>query len=229
MVEEDALDRSPPDLVTEMAQRVSQPGVAPAWVLARHANEQGGDVLVGCRPTKPAPLRPVVLLRHEPSVPPKDGVGRHDTGDLVEALAPKELALHGQAPSLVVGQAETTASQLVAEDAVLLEQVVDGLLLVAIDQAREQQEDEAESGRDGIGAHGESLCHAREGGTSRTRARRRSENGYCGPILDEGRMRGTRREATRGAVGRVSVQHEVWDPSIWTWAPQTQEPDNDND
>ena len=59
----------------------------------------------------------------------------------------EHLSLHSEAAPLVVGEPEPAATALRAEDAVLLEQVVDDRLLLAVDPAREQKEEEGERGR----------------------------------------------------------------------------------
>jgi hypothetical protein len=56
----------------------------------------------------------------------------------------EHLSLHSEAAPLVVGEPEPAATALRAEDAVLLEQVVDDRLLLAVDPAREQEEEESE-------------------------------------------------------------------------------------
>jgi hypothetical protein len=59
----------------------------------------------------------------------------------------EDLAFHGEAASLIVSQAQSSGTVHRAEDSVLLEQVVDDRLLVSMDPAGEQQEEERERGR----------------------------------------------------------------------------------
>ena len=57
------------------------------------------------------------------------------------------LAFHGETASLVVGQGHSSGAVHCAEDSVLFEQVVNDRLLVSVDPAREQYEEEGERGR----------------------------------------------------------------------------------
>src|SRR6185436_5481039 len=66
-----------------------------------------------------------------------------------------DLALHCQAPALVVGEAEPSGSVRCAEDAVLLEQVVNDRLLLPVDPAGEEENDEGERLRQRV--HGASV------------------------------------------------------------------------
>jgi hypothetical protein len=73
-------------------------------------------------------------------MPPEDCVGRHDGRDLPQDPSPESLALRGEASALVVGQPEAAPLHLRLEDPVLLHQVFDDLLLVAIDPSGEGHE-----------------------------------------------------------------------------------------
>ena len=59
----------------------------------------------------------------------------------------KDVACHGETASLVVGQAQSAGPVHRAEDAVLVKQLVYDCLLMAMDPAREQQEQESERAR----------------------------------------------------------------------------------
>src|SRR5262245_37314260 len=72
--------------------------------------------------------------------------GGDDARDLPEATPTERLSLHRQAAPLVVSEPEPAATALRAQHAVLLEQVVDDCLLLAVDPAREQKEEEGERG-----------------------------------------------------------------------------------
>ena len=61
-----------------------------------------------------------------------------DAGDVRQATPAENLALHGQAASLVVGEPQSSRSLRRAEDTVLLEQVVDDRLLLSVDPPGEQ-------------------------------------------------------------------------------------------
>ena len=79
-------------------------------------------------------------------VPAQDRVGRDETGHVHEALPAERLAFDCQATPLVIGKAETPVAELFAEDAVLGLEVVDHVLLVAVDPAGDEQDEELEGG-----------------------------------------------------------------------------------
>ena len=60
---------------------------------------------------------------------------------------PRTMPFTGQAAALVVGEAQPSGSVRGAEDSVLLEQVVDDGLLLPVNPARDQQEQEGERAR----------------------------------------------------------------------------------
>lgn len=59
-------------------------------------------------------------------------------------------ALHGEASALVVGQPEAPPRQLLLQDPVLLHQVLDDVLLVAVDPSREGHEQHPERLRSAV-------------------------------------------------------------------------------
>ena len=64
-----------------------------------------------------------------------------------EAPATEGPSLHRQAAALIVSEPEPAGTALRAQHAVLFEQVVDDGLLLAVDPAREQKEEEGERRR----------------------------------------------------------------------------------
>jgi hypothetical protein len=121
VVLQDRFDRVPRDVVAEVLQPATDAGVAPGWILVRHADDERGDVRLGGRATRPPPLRTLVLLADESPVPTQDGVGCHDAGDSREMTTAEDVAFHGETASLVVGQAQSPGTVHRPEDAVLLE------------------------------------------------------------------------------------------------------------
>ncbi len=59
----------------------------------------------------------------------------------------EDLALHGQAASLVVGEGNPSGTVSCAKDTVLLKQVVNDVLLLPVDPAGDQQEEKGEWAR----------------------------------------------------------------------------------
>ena len=135
MVLEDRFDRIAGDVVTEVLQPAADTRVAPRRVLVRQACDERGEVRLGARATRAALLRAVVLLGNQQAVPAQDRIGRHDAGDVGEAPSAEGFTFHGQAASLVVGEANPSGTIRRAEDPVLLAQVVNDSLLLSIDPA----------------------------------------------------------------------------------------------
>ena len=74
--------------------------------------------------------------------------GCHDANDVLEAVPAEDLAFDRQTPSLIVGQARSSSGTVRrAEYTVLLKQVVNHGLLLAIGPAGEQEEEEGERER----------------------------------------------------------------------------------
>lgn len=132
MVLQDRFDRVPSDVVAEVLQSATNTRVAPGRILVRHAHDQRSDVRLGSRATRAPRLRTVVLRGDESPVPTQDGVRCHDARDSREVPTAEDAAFHGETASLIVGQAQSSGTAHRAEDAVLLEQVVNDRLLVSI-------------------------------------------------------------------------------------------------
>jgi len=60
-------------------------------------------------------------------VPAQDGIGRDESGHVLQPAATEPMPEHGQAPTLVISESKRAVTQLGAERAVLLEQVGEGL------------------------------------------------------------------------------------------------------
>ena len=95
-------------------------------------------------------------------MPTEDGVGSDDGGNLGQELPPERLAQPGEPDSLGVGEPDAPLAEL-PEDLVLFDEVLDHTLLMAVDPAREQGEEEDES-RVGRFRHGSKSVEG-EGGS----------------------------------------------------------------
>ena len=118
-----------------LRQAAANPRVAPGRILGRHADDERRDVRLGGRSTGAPRLRTVVLLGDESPIPAQDRVGCHDAGDGREVTTAEDVAFHGEAAPLIVGQAQSSRTVHRAKDTVLLEQVLNHCLLMAIDPA----------------------------------------------------------------------------------------------
>src|SRR5207245_11694732 len=117
--------------VVEVLQRALAAAVPPGCILRRHPHDESRDLLhEPGTPRPPALRRP--LLGNQPPVPTQDRVRRHDGRHLSQNLATESLAFRREAPALVVSQPDPPPPQLLPKDAVLLHQVLDHVLLLAI-------------------------------------------------------------------------------------------------
>ena len=74
------------------------------------------------------------------AMPPENRIRSHDGGQLLEYLPPEDLAFDSQAPALVVVEQDSFLSELLSEDSILRQEVLDGVLLSAVDPACKDQE-----------------------------------------------------------------------------------------
>ncbi|MBC7974970.1 MAG: hypothetical protein H7138_08295 [Myxococcales bacterium] len=142
ILEEDALDRVSPELVAEVAERATDPRVAPARVLGGELNDQALQRRGGAGAAALSFSGAVVFLGDELAVPAQDGVGRDQSGELFQRTSADEAALRAEPPALGIGEAQAPPSELLAQDAVLVLEVRDDLGLVAVHPAREHHEQE---------------------------------------------------------------------------------------
>ncbi len=97
-------------------------------------------------------------------MPAQDCVRRHDSRHLAQDSSAKGLTLRGEPSALVVGESDALAAELLLEDAVLFNEVVDGLSLLAVEPACARGDEELK--REGIG-HGALYRPAGSGAVSR--------------------------------------------------------------
>jgi len=79
---------------------------------------------------------------NEFAMPAEDRIRSHDGGQLLEHLAPEDLAFDGQAPALVVVKEDSLLPELLSEDPILRYEVLNSVLLSTIDPACQDQEQE---------------------------------------------------------------------------------------
>ncbi len=149
---EDRFDRVAGDVAAETLEPTPDARVAPGRVLLCHAHYQRGEVRLGARATRTSRVRAIVFLRHERPIPPQDRVRCDDADDARTPTPSEDLAFHGQAAALVVGEAEPSRSVRCAQDPVLLEQIVNDRLLLPVDPAGEEENDEGKRRRERVHA-----------------------------------------------------------------------------
>ena len=127
--------------------RSPNPGVAPTRVVGSKPDYELLQPGRSRRPAWPTPTGAVVLLGHELAVPAKDGIGRDDGVEALEHTPGQQAALAREAAALVIGEPEPAATQLLAENPILLDEVVDDGLLAAVHPSGKEQEQELQRRR----------------------------------------------------------------------------------
>jgi hypothetical protein len=130
------------DPMAQMGESFSNPRVAPGGIVSCHSDDKVGDLRLRPRTAGFSPRRVVPLASDKLSVPGEDRVRGDDRRDHLEHAATKSLALHGETTAFVVGEAKSLSLELALQDSVLLDQVVDDVLLMAIEPAGEGYDEE---------------------------------------------------------------------------------------
>ena len=87
---------------------------------------------------------PIVLPGDQFAVPRQQSLGRHNCRHSGQGTPAKPLRFRGQPTALVIRETKSAASELFAQDPVLLAQIVDRLLMLVIHPARDQDDHESE-------------------------------------------------------------------------------------
>ena len=77
-----------------------------------------------------------------PPVPAENRVRRDDAGDLHHDAPSELLAAHGESTALGIGQAKRPRAQVLPEDPILLPEIRDQIVLVAVHPASERENEE---------------------------------------------------------------------------------------
>ncbi len=108
--------------------------VSPPGVLSGHTDRQLCDDLHD--PGSPRGSTLVgPLLGHELPVATEDSVGRDERSNFGESAPSNSLAPHGQSAALIVGQAESSSTELLLQDSILLAEILDDRILLTGDPA----------------------------------------------------------------------------------------------
>ena len=79
-------------------------------------------------------------------MPPKNRVGRDDRGHLTKAATTQPVSVPRQPPAFCIGQADP-AAYVSTQDAVLFDQVGDGVLLPLVEPADQRRQEHSEGER----------------------------------------------------------------------------------
>ncbi len=128
--------------MTEIRESAFDPGVALARTLSGYTEHELGDLLHHAWSSRLSPRAVVPLPRNQPPVPGHDRVRSDDRRHLSQGSSTERLSLRGQPSAFVIGEAETLTAELTFEDAVLLDEVIDDILLVTVDPASDGDQKE---------------------------------------------------------------------------------------
>src|SRR5262245_7709810 len=109
--------------------------VAPLRILACHPHHEVRDLAGRHRAASPSSRTAAVLLGDQPLVPAEDRVRGDDTSHLHQCAPAKLLAAYRESTALGVCEPTRSGTQLLAEDAILLSEIVDQIFLVAMHPA----------------------------------------------------------------------------------------------
>ena len=141
---EDRGDRALADLVAEMRQGPLDASVPPIAVLPGQSHDQGFEFTLSPRPASAPPFAAVVLLSDQLAVPGEQRLRRHEGGHLRQDGPPQPLRFGGQPAALIVGEPKALGAKLLAEDSILLAQVLDHLQLALVHPAGDGDQQESE-------------------------------------------------------------------------------------
>ena len=94
------------------------------------------------RPASTAAGAAGVCLGDQSPVPAENRVRRDDAGDLHQDAPSEFLAAHGESTALGIGQAKRPRAQVLPEDPILLPEIRDQIVLVAVHPASERENEE---------------------------------------------------------------------------------------
>ena len=134
LILQDPPHRRSTNSVPQVLENSLDAGITPCRVLLRESDDEFADLLhdssLAGRVRFGGPLR-----GNQPAVPTHDRVGRHDAGNPVQEASSELLALRREAYALVIVEAQPAALELLLQDAVLLDEVLDRSLLLAVHPA----------------------------------------------------------------------------------------------
>ena len=124
-----------PKFISEVLECAPQARISPRRVLLRHAYNELTDILRRRRSAWAPVLAAIVLSCDEVAVPAQKRSGCGNGRNLGQRLVAQSLGLDGEPAPVVVREPETLAPKPGSEHTVLLLQVVDHILLLAVDPA----------------------------------------------------------------------------------------------
>src|SRR5438552_1139223 len=111
----------------DVLERALKPRVAPRRILRRHLHNELTDLEQNTAPSGSLAVRP--LARNQLAMPPKQGVGRRDRGNLPQGRTADRVRSPGQPAPMVIREPQAPSAKLTPQDPILFDQVRDGLPL----------------------------------------------------------------------------------------------------
>src|SRR5215470_2569885 len=122
-------DRAPRHFMAQIGEGSLDSAIAPAPILRSHADYQTLDLFSHTRTTWPTLLAAIIFPGDQPAMPSQERCRRHDGRQIMKHAPAQFLSPHRQASVLIVIEMQPLASQLLAQHAVLLLKIIEGLLL----------------------------------------------------------------------------------------------------
>ena len=137
--------------MAKIGESTLDPVIAPRGIFTSHPQNQFNNLLGQRRtPDFLALLAVIPLPGDEFSMPTKKSVWGHNRGDFLERLAAQYLSFDGQAAPLIITEQDAFLAELLFQYLVLNPQVLDNTLLIAVDPARDDEEEEVPWLKDGF-------------------------------------------------------------------------------
>ena len=131
------------DVVTDVGQGTLDAIVSPCWVFRCKPQDEIDDDLPNSRPADGLSFLAVIpLLGNKLSMPTQNGIGRKQRADLFEQLVSEDLGFDSESTPLVVVEQNPLLPELLLEDLILGPQVFDDFLLLTVDPASHDENEE---------------------------------------------------------------------------------------
>ena len=125
-------NRASADAVTEIAQGASYSRVAPPAILLGHLHNQLADPIHYTRASRLTSIAAVIFLSDRSAMPSQQCFRVTSVAISANACRADSFGFLGEPDSLLVGEPNSAGAELLAQDPVLLAQVLHGVLLSLI-------------------------------------------------------------------------------------------------
>ena len=134
----------------KIVQGIPDPGVSPGRILGRDSDRQIGNSVPKHGSPGTSFGRPVVFPGDKVPEPAQKRIGRDNPSVFLESFPSQYSGLHGQSTPLPVRKSEPTAFEMFLIHPDLFDEIVDDLLLIPVDPACSNEDDESQIVRHGV-------------------------------------------------------------------------------